>query len=260
MPPGMKLATWNVNSIRARHDRVVEWLGRHGPDVLCLQETKVVDDQFPEEALRAAGYHLALHGQKTYNGVAIAARQPLADVTRGMGDGDDDPQARFLAATVGGVRVISAYFPNGGEVGSDKYAYKLRWMERLAAWLRAHADPAGMLVLAGDFNVAPEDRDVWDPAAWEGQTLFTDAEKQRLAALRDWGLHDAFRKHHAEAGLYSWWDYRMLAFAKKQGLRIDHVYATRALLDRCTACEIDREARKGKDASDHAPVVATFDV
>jgi exodeoxyribonuclease-3 len=256
----MKLVTWNVNSIRARHDRVVEWLGRHAPDVLCLQEIKVVDESFPGDAFAAAGYQLAVHGQKTYNGVAIASRLPLADVTRGLGDGVDDPQARLIAATVGGVRVVNTYFPNGGELGSDKYAYKLRWMERLLAWLRAHADPAGLLALVGDFNVAPDDRDTWDPALWAGQTLCSDAERARLAEVRAWGLHDAFRRHHVDGGLYTWWDYRNLAFAKKQGLRIDHVYATAPLLARCTACEIDREARKGKEPSDHAPVVATFEL
>ncbi|MCA9677829.1 MAG: exodeoxyribonuclease III [Kofleriaceae bacterium] len=253
----MKLATWNVNSIRARHDRVVAWLADRAPDVLCLQEIKVETDAFPRDAFEAAGWHLAIHGQKTYNGVAIASRTPISDVEIGLGDDDPDDHARLIAGTVDGVRVVSAYFPNGGEVGSDKYAYKLRWMARLRAWLERR-DPAAPLALCGDYNVAPDDRDVWDPAAWAGQTLCTDAERAALAELGAWGLRDTFRKHHDDGGLYSWWDYRRLSFPKKQGLRIDHVWVTASLYERCVACDIDRDARKGKDASDHAPVIAEF--
>jgi exodeoxyribonuclease III len=255
----MKIATWNVNSIRVRQERVIAWVRQHEPDVLCLQEIKVADEQFPGIELAAAGYQLAVHGQKTYNGVAIASRLPMAEVARGLDDGDPDDHARLLAATIQGVRVVTAYFPNGGVVHSDKYVYKLRWMDRLRGWLERSARPDQPLVLLGDFNVAPEDRDVWDPVVWAGQTLFTEAEKEALARLRAWGLHDAFRKHHADGGLYTYWDYRLLSFAKKQGLRIDHIYATAPLWARCTSCEIDREARKGKNASDHAPVVAVFD-
>lgn len=254
----MKVATWNVNSIRARHDRVLEWVKRHEPDVLCMQEIKVADEAFPALDLVGLGYQLAIYGQRTYNGVAIASRLPITDVVRGMDDGEPDDHARLIGATIGGIRILCAYFPNGGEVHSAKYVYKLRWMARLRAWLDARERPDAPLALVGDFNVAPEDRDVWDPAAWRGQTLFTDAEKEALAAIASWGLHDAFRKHHAEGGLYTYWDYRMLAFVKKQGLRIDHVYVTAPLLERCASCEIDREARKGKNASDHAPVVAVF--
>ena len=256
----MKVATWNVNSIRARHERVVEWVRANQPDVLCMQEIKVADEGFPGIELIAAGYQLAVYGQKTYNGVAIASKLPMTEVTRGMDDGDPDDHARLLAATINGVRIVTAYFPNGGEVNSDKYVYKLRWMERLRGWLERHARPDQLLCLLGDFNVAPTDADVWDPALWQGQTLFSAPEKERLARLAEWGLHDAFRKHHAEAGLYTYWDYRMLSFAKKQGLRIDHVYVTAPLLERTRACDIDREARKGKNASDHAPVVVAFEV
>jgi exodeoxyribonuclease-3 len=256
----MKVATWNVNSIRARHERVVEWVRARRPDVLCMQEIKVADSEFPGIELIAEGYQLAVHGQKTYNGVAIASRLPITDVTRGLDDGEADDHARLLAATIGGVRIVTAYFPNGGVVRSDKYVYKLRWMERLRAWLERNARPDQLMTLLGDFNVAPTDDDVWDPEVWRGQTLFTTAEKERLAAIAAWGLHDAFRKHHTEPGHYTYWDYRMLAFVKKQGLRIDHVYVTAPLLARTTACEIDRDARKGMNASDHAPVVATFDV
>jgi exodeoxyribonuclease III len=256
----MKVATWNVNSIRARHERVVEWVRNRAPDVLCMQEIKVADEQFPGIELAAAGYQLAIFGQKTYNGVAIASKLPMTDIVRGMDDGDPDDHARLLAATIGGIRVITAYFPNGGEVNSDKYVYKLRWMERLRGWLERNARIDQPMVLLGDFNVAPTDADVWDPAVWQGMTLFTSAEKDRLAAIAAWGLHDAFRKHHQEPGQYTYWDYRQLSFVKKQGLRIDHVYVTAPLLEKTTACEIDREARKGKNASDHAPVIATFEV
>jgi exodeoxyribonuclease III len=255
----MKVATWNVNSIRARHDRVIDWLGRHLPDVLCMQELKVETDAFPREAFEAAGYHLAINGQKTYNGVAIAARLPITDVSTGMDDGDPDDHARLIAGTVGGIRVISAYFPNGGEVLSDKYVYKLRWMARFRDWLgRSGGNPAAPLALCGDFNVAPEDRDVWDPVAWAGQTLFTEAEKAALREIAAWGLGDAYRKHHDDGGLFSYFDYRGISFIKNRGLRIDHVYVTPPLLAACTSCVIDRDARKGSNPSDHAPVIAEF--
>jgi exodeoxyribonuclease-3 len=257
----VKLATWNVNSIRARHERAVDWVRVHKPDVLCMQEIKVADGDFPGLELTAEGYTLAIYGQKTYNGVAIASRLPITDVVRGMNDDDPDDHARLLAATIGGVRVVTAYFPNGGEVRSDKYNYKLRWMSRFRRWLDRHEQNDRLLCVVGDFNVAPEDRDVWDPALWRGQTLFTDAEKSALAEIRAWGLHDAFRQHHPdEEGLYTYWDYRGPALFKNQGLRIDHVYVTESLQARTTACDVDKEARKGRNASDHAPVVATFEV
>lgn len=250
----MKLATWNVNSIRARKDRAIAWLDRHRPDVLCMQETKVSDDDFPSEAFAALGYELALHGQKGYSGVAIASRLPIADVERGL-----DDQARLIAATIAGVRVISAYFPNGEAVESPKYAYKLDWMARLRRWLDDRG-PCAQLALCGDFNVMPEDRDCWSPAAWAGKALFSEPEKAALREIAAWGLEDAFRKHHAEGGLFSYYDYQGVALFKNQGLRIDHVYVTPALYAACTSCEIDREARKGQGASDHAPVIAVFEL
>ncbi len=253
----VKLATWNVNSIRARLDRVLPWLEARQPDVVCMQELKVETESFPREPFEAAGWHLALHGQKTYNGVAILSRRPLTDIVCGMQDDDPDDHARLIAATVDGVRVASAYFPNGGELDSDKYVYKLRWMARLRAWLARH-DPDQPLILAGDFNVAPEDRDVHDPIAWAGQTLFSAPERAALGELAAWGLHDTYRKHHPEGGRFSWWDYRGLSFIRDQGLRIDHVWATASAYARCTGCDIDRDTRKGKNASDHAPVIATF--
>ncbi len=253
----LTIATWNVNSIRARAERVSAWLAASGPDVLCLQELKVEDKAFPRELFAAAGYEVALIGQKTYNGVAIASRAPLTEVVIGLGDGVEDPQARFIAAMVAGVRVISVYVPNGG-MGPEHFAYKLAWLGRLRGWLERMADPARPLALCGDFNVAPEDRDVHDPAAWAGQVLCTPEERAALAGVTGWGLADVYRQFHPEGGKYSWWDYRGLSLFKDQGLRIDHVWATASLAATATGCEIDRAARKGQNASDHAPVIATF--
>ncbi len=253
----MKLATWNVNSIRAREERLLAWLASHQPDVLCLQELKVVEAAFPYEALRGAGYHAAVHGQKTYNGVAILSRVPAEDVTRGFGDGGDDAHSRLISARISGVRVLCAYFPNGSEVGSDKWRYKLEWMKRLRGYLD-RSDPKQPLTLCGDFNVAPEARDVHDPQAWEASVLFHPEARAALASIRAWGLVDTFRIHHPEPGRFSWWDYRMLAFPKNNGLRIDHIFATEVLAKSCTAAAIDREQRKGKQPSDHAPVLAEF--
>lgn len=254
----MILATWNVNSIRARQQRVLAWLAERGPDVVCLQETKVVDDDFPRAEIEAAGYHAAFHGQKSYNGVAILARKPIEDVRCGFVDGGDDDQARCIAGTIDGVRVLCVYVPNGKAPGTDKYLFKLEWLARLRAHLEAHCSTDAPVVLCGDFNVAPEDRDVHDPAAWQGEIHCSDPERQALARVVDWGLVDTFRLHHEEGGLYSWWDYRMLGFPKNKGLRIDHIYVTPPLAARCVEASIDREARKGKQPSDHAPVLAAF--
>ena len=250
----MELVTWNVNSIRARHERLVGWLRQHQPDVVCLQETKVVDDTFPTASFAELGYQVATLGQRTYNGVAIAARSELIDVVRGLDDGDPDDQARAISATVGGVRVVCVYVPNGQAVGTDKYRYKLAWLARLRRFLD-RSDPAQPLVLCGDMNVAPDDRDVHDPARWAGDVLCSDAERAALAEVLGWGLVDLYRDLHPEPGRYSWWDYRGVSFFRDWGLRIDHVFGTEAVRARLVACDIDREARKGKDASDHAPVV-----
>jgi exodeoxyribonuclease-3 len=255
----LKIATWNVNSIRARKDRVLAWLSENQPDVLCVQETKVTDDIFPHEDLASVGYQAVVHGQKTYNGVALLTRDAASDVVRGFSDDGDDQQARFIGATVAGVRVFSAYIPNGSSLGSDKYQYKLEWLRRLRAYLDANESPDTPLLLSGDWNVAPEDRDVHDPLLWEGDVLCTDAEREALQAIVDWGFVDTFRMHCEEAGKFSWWDYRMLGFPKNKGLRIDHIYATESLSGVCTESVIDRGERKGKGASDHAPVIAIFD-
>ncbi|MBI2894692.1 MAG: exodeoxyribonuclease III [Deltaproteobacteria bacterium] len=257
----MRIASWNVNSIRARGERVKAWLAASSPDVLCVQETKVEDGLFPIGDYEAMGYRCEIHGGRAYNGVAILTRgQPLTDVVRGFGDGGDDAQPRLIAGTVGGVRVINVYVPNGQELGSPAFAYKLEWLARLRRLLEKNHDPAAQpIVLCGDFNVAPEPRDVHDPAAMEGQIHFSADERSAVSVLCDWGLVDTFRIHHQEGGLYSWWDYRQLSFQKNRGLRIDLLLASRALAGRSKACSIDRNERKGKGASDHAPVVASFE-
>ena len=253
----MKIATWNVNSIRKRLDRVIPWLAEHQPDVLCVQETKVEDDAFPRAEIESAGYHVLCHGQKTYNGVALLTREPARDPVRGFGD-CGDPQARFLVASVGHVRVGTVYVPNGQAVGSEKFSYKLDWLGRWRRWLEGHGDKASEIALCGDLNVAPEDRDVYDPEGWRDQVLCTTDERAALTRVCDWGLVDAFRQLHPEPGFYSWWDYRQLGFPKNRGLRIDMILCSTALAQRLVSAAIDRDARKGKDPSDHAPVIAEF--
>jgi exodeoxyribonuclease-3 len=255
----VKLATWNINSIRARNDRLLAWLEKERPDVLCLQETKVEDAAFPVDALAKAGYQVATFGQRSYNGVAILSTQPLADVTRAFGDGEDDGDARVIAATAHGVRVVCVYVVNGQELTSDRYPYKLAWLRRLRAMLDRTAKPDQPLVVCGDMNVAPDDRDVWSPEKWREQIHCSTPEREALAYVLGFGLTDVFRKHHGDEKVYSWWDYRGVAFFKDQGLRIDHIFATTSVADRCTSCTIDRSARKGQDASDHAPVIAVIE-
>ncbi len=254
----VKIATWNVNSIRARLERLLAWLDSEQPDVVCVQELKVTDADFPRDAIEEAGYRCAVHGQKTYNGVAILSRAEPADVARGMGDDADDPQARIISAMIGPVAVVSAYVPNGQEVGSEKYAYKLEWMRRLRAYLERCYSPSDSLVVCGDFNVAVDDKDVARPEQWAESVLCHSDARAALEEVRAWGLVDVFRKHHPDGGVYSWWDYRMLAFPKHNGLRIDHIFATESLAARSTAARIDRDERKGKKPSDHAPVICEF--
>ena len=252
----MKIATWNVNSIRQRIDRVVAWTEREKPDVLALQEIKTEDPGFPREPFEALGYHIETYGQRTYNGVAILARKPLEDVERGFPGEEPDAARRLIAATVDGVRIVCVYVPNGQAVGSDKFTYKLEWMETLAQYLKSAASPSDPLILLGDFNVAPEDRDVHLPDAWRGSVLFHPEEHKRLRKIEKWGLFDLFRQHHEEGGFYSWWDYRQLAFPKNDGLRIDLILGTEPVRERSQACTIDRNERKGKSPSDHAPVIS----
>jgi exodeoxyribonuclease-3 len=252
----VKLATWNINSIRAREARLVAWLAAEQPDVLCLQETKVEDSGFPVDVLRAAGYEVATFGQRSYNGVAICARSPIGEVVRGLGDGTPDDEARLIAGTVDGVRVICVYVPNGQDLASEKFPYKLEWYRRLRAFLARTATPDTPLVVCGDMNVTADDRDVCAPDKWRGQIHCSEPERAALAELCGFGLVDVFRRHTPDGGVYSWWDYRGVAFFKNQGLRIDYIFATDPVAARCTSCRIDRNARKGQDASDHAPVIA----
>jgi exodeoxyribonuclease-3 len=253
----MKLATWNVNSITIRLPRLLEWLAAAAPDVVCLQETKLEDAKFPHDVLRDAGYDAHFAGQKTYNGVAIVVRRGLAaaDIVRGI-PGYEDTQQRVIAATVAGIRVICVYVPNGQSVGSDKYVYKLGWYHAAAQYVKAAVAQHPQLAVLGDFNVAPEDRDVHDPALWEGQVLASEPERAAFRELLALGLQDSFRLFDQPPMTFSWWDYRMLGFPKNHGLRIDHILMTQALAARCTSCRIERAMRKGVKPSDHAPVVA----
>ena len=252
----MILAAWNVNSLNVRLPRLLDWLATHQPDVLCLQETKLEDAKFPTMEIAAAGYASHFSGQKTYNGVAMLVREGLAatDVKTGI-DGYADEQKRVIAATVAGVRVVGVYVPNGQAVDSDKYRYKLAWLDALAAMLRAELARNPSLAVMGDFNVAPEDRDVHDPALWAGQVLCSAPERAAFRALLAAGLVDSFRLFDQPENTFSWWDYRQLAFPKNRGLRIDHVLLSAPLAARCTGSRIDRNARKGEKPSDHAPVM-----
>jgi len=255
----MRIATWNVNSLRVRLPQLLEWLASADVDVLALQETKLPDEGFPFAELRAAGYHSVFSGQKTYNGVALLARVDITDVVRDM-PGLDDPQRRVLAANVGGVRIINLYVPNGQSVGSDKFLYKLGWLRALRNWLRAELAAHPMLLVLGDFNIAPEDRDVHDPKAWAGSVLVSPEEREALQATLALGLEDVFRKFEQPANSFSWWDYRAGGFRRNNGLRIDLLLASPGLAARCSACTIDINPRRSERASDHTPVIGTFDI
>ncbi len=251
----MKIATFNVNSIKARLPRVVEWLSEFQPDIALLQETKVVDDAFPRLEIETLGYEIATFGQKTYNGVAILARQPIEDVRRGLPGGGTDEQARYLEATVAGIRVASIYLPNGNPVASEKFVYKLDWMERLLAHVRDDLLPSEMpVVLGGDYNVCPTDDDVYDPEAFADDALCRPESRARFRALLHLGLVEAWRALHAEVGAYTYWDYQRGRWQRDEGLRIDHFLLSPQAADRLGACEIDRAPRGKEKASDHTPV------
>lgn len=258
----MKLATWNVNSLAVRLPQLLDWLAANPIDALVLQETKLTDDKFPHAELAAAGYEAHWFGQKTYNGVALLTRSGSTDIVRNI-PGFDDEQARVVAGTVahaalGEVRVIGGYFPNGQAPDSDKYVYKMRWLEALHAWVRGELQRHPQLVLMGDFNIAPTDADVFDPVGWRDQIHCTVPERERFQGLLDLGLHDAFRLLEQAPKSWSWWDYRNLAFRKNQGLRIDHILVSGALKPQVSACVIDKAPRKLERPSDHAPVVVTL--
>ncbi len=249
----MKLATWNVNSLKVRLAQVQDWLAQQQPDVLCLQETKTEDANFPLAEIRQAGYEVVFSGQKTYNGVAILSKLPATDVQYGLPN-FEDAQKRVLAATIAGVRIVCVYIPNGESVESDKYQYKLAWLAALQAWLKDEMQHYPKLALLGDYNIAPEDRDVHDPVAWAGKVLCSDPERAAFRGLQQLGLRDAFRLFEQPEKSYSWWDYRMMGFRRNHGLRIDHILLSPAL--ECSACVIDKAPRKLERPSDHTPVWA----
>jgi len=254
----MRIATWNVNSVRSRLPRLVAWLEAERPDIVCLQETKCLDEQFPREPLEELGYQIATYGQKTYNGVAILARERIEDVVRGMPGDGEDAERRVIGATIGDVLLLNLYVVNGVAVGHPRYDYKLAWLARVAEFVRTCYDCREKVVLTGDFNVTFDDRDVYDPAGWREKILCSSREREALGLVVAAGLHDAFRKFHEEGGHYTWWDFRVRGFQRGMGLRIDHFLMSEAALASCSGVRIDLEARAGERPSDHAPVVATL--
>lgn len=254
----MRLATWNVNSLTARMPRVLGWIDEYQPDILCLQETKQADAAFPASTFADLGYETAHHGDGRWNGVALLSRVGLEDPVGGFGTAEDKYGCRIVAGTCAGIRVHSVYVPNGRTVDHEQYGFKLIWMARLASYLAETCDPAGDVAVCGDFNIAPDDRDVWDPAAFVGATHVSGPERQALAVLLDWGLEDVYRRFHSDGGVFSWWDYRAGDFHQGRGMRIDLVLLSRALAERSSSVSIDRNARKGQKPSDHAPVVVEW--
>jgi len=254
----MKIATWNVNSLKVRLPQVLDWLATSQADILCLQETKTIDENFPVDDVEAAGYHVAFSGQKTYNGVAIISKEQAEDIITDV-PGLDDPQRRILGATIAGTRILNLYVVNGQEVGSDKYAHKLHWLDRVTAHISEQLQQYERFVVLGDFNIAPADRDVYDPEAWHERILCSTPEREALQKILDLGLADTFRLFDQEEKSYSWWDYRAAGFRRNRGLRIDLVLASKVLADSCRACTIDKEPRRLERPSDHTPVMAEFD-
>lgn len=257
----MRVVTWNVNSVRAREERLLDFLSRWSPEVVCLQETKVLDEAFPHEKIREAGYAAHHLGQRAYNGVAILVKEPLAatDVVFTMDDDVEDDHARLVSATVAGLRIFSAYFPNGGEMGADKWEYKLRWLDRLKVRLEKEIGAGQRVVLCGDYNIAPNADDVSDAETFEGSVLANPEIRGKLAAIADLGLQDTFRPFHPEGRVFSWWDYRARGFERNLGLRIDHVFAPASVAELVTGAVVDVAERRGKGASDHAPVIVELD-
>ena len=255
----MRIVTWNVNSIRARMPRVLEFLDRQSPDVVCLQETKVVDELFPKDDIEGLGYEIAFHGQKTYNGVAILSKRPIEDVVMGIPGKEHHPEARVIAAKVDDVMLLDLYVVNGREVGCDKYDYKLEWMADVADYVKASFPMTEKVVVTGDFNVTFDDRDVYDPEKWEGKIHCSEPEREALAKIMEPGLGDALRKHNQDAGVYTWWDFRTRGFKRGNGLRIDHFLLSPPAMDACSSVEVDLDSRDGEKPSDHAPVICTLD-
>ncbi len=255
----LKLASWNVNSLKVRLDQVLDWLESTQVDVLALQETKLLDENFPAAAFIEKGYHLVYSGQKTYNGVAIISRYPISDIITDISD-LDDPQRRILAVTISGIRLINLYVPNGSELTSDKYQYKLNWLQKITLFIQEQMSVYPKLAVVGDFNIAPEDRDVHDPIEWEGCVLVSLAERQAFTRLLQLGLHDSFRNFEQEENAFSWWDYRAAGFRRNRGLRIDHILLSDELNRLCSLSVIDIEPRRSERPSDHAPVWVSLDL
>ena len=255
----MKIATWNVNSLKVRLPHVLDWLATSQADILCLQETKTRDENFPADEITAAGYHVVFSGQKTYNGVAIISKEEASDIITDVA-GLDDPQRRILGATIGSVRVLNLYVVNGQEVGSEKYAHKLHWLDKVTDHISAQLQQYERFVVLGDFNIAPDDRDVHDPEAWHERILCSTPEREALQKILDLGLVDTFRLFDQEEQSYSWWDYRAAGFRRNRGLRIDLLLASKALADSCRTCSIDKEPRRLERPSDHTPVMAEFEL
>jgi len=254
----MKIATWNVNSLKVRLPHVLDWLATSQTDILCLQETKTVDENFPVDDIKAAGYNVVFSGQKTYNGVAIISKEEAGDIVTDVA-GLEDPQRRILGATIAGIRILNLYVVNGQEVGSEKYAHKLHWLDRITAHISEQLQQYERFIVLGDFNIAPADRDVHDPEAWHERILCSTPEREALQKILDLGLADTFRLFDQEENSYSWWDYRAAGFRRNRGLRIDLALASKALADTCRACTIDKEPRRLERPSDHTPVIAEFD-
>lgn len=254
----MKIATWNVNSINVRMPQLMGWLADAQPDILCVQETKTVDDGFPLLELQAAGYEAAFTGEKAYNGVAIISKYPITDVQRNFPDDDDDAPKRMIAATAGGIRIVNTYVPNGSAIGSDKFEFKLDWVQRLRRYFDTTCDAGEDVLLCGDFNVGMEAEDVWNAAAYEGKLHFTKQERSALHYVKQFGFTDLFREKNGSVQEFSWWDYRAGSWQKNQGLRIDHIWTTPTLTAKCTSCVIDKSPRYLNLPSDHAPVIAEF--
>lgn len=256
----MLLATWNINSINARLSHIQEFLNNYEPDVLCMQETKVVDEKFPREAFTDRGYEIEIYGEKSYNGVAIASKLPIENVVRGFREEIAVGSKRLIAATIGDVKVLNVYIPNGQAVGSEKYHYKLEWLCALKKHIEENYSVDDQLVICGDFNIAPEDKDVYRPEEWDGSIMASPEERKHLQDIKDWGFDDVFRKHHDEPGLFTWWDYQAGAFRRNMGFRIDHIWTTESLAENCSAVMIAKEMRKLEKPSDHAPVLAEFEL
>lgn len=256
----MKIATWNVNSINIRMPQLTAWLETAQPDVVCFQETKCVDENFPADALKAAGYESAFMGQKSYNGVAIISKFPITDVQRNFLDDDDDSPKRMIAGTVNGVRIVNTYIPNGTELGTDKFTFKLDWLLRLRRYFDTDCSSENDVLLCGDFNVAMEDLDVWSVPQWEGKLHFTIPERAAMYNVKQWGFVDLFRRLNGSAQEFSWWNYREGAWQRNRGLRIDYIWTSPSLAEKCTSCVIDKSPRSQEKPSDHAPVIAEFDI